>query len=152
MRRVVAGVNADGHSYLVSDDDLGEPAPSLLLWSAKPATMPNVEHIDPATAATTIEPPVGGQGWMLVAIAPDSDPATAAMRAAVPGLDEDGFHTTRTLDYDYIVSGDATLVLDDDCVEVHAGDVVVICAARHAWHNPHDVPVRILSVLTSLMQ
>jgi mannose-6-phosphate isomerase-like protein (cupin superfamily) len=151
MRRIVAGVDAEGRSYVVSDEDIGTADPALLLWAASSSDRPSVAHVDPSTAATTLEPPPGGHAWMVVAIPPDSDPNALALRRATPGIDDRGFHTTRTLDFDCIISGGGFLDLDEGSIEVHAGDLVVLCAANHAWRNPHDEPLEIMAVLTSLV-
>jgi quercetin dioxygenase-like cupin family protein len=60
----------------------------------------------------------------------------------MPGLiahmepDSPGMHTSSTIDFEYIISGEVWLELDDG-VEVHLrpGDTVVQNGTRHAWHN-----------------
>lgn len=62
--------------------------------------------------------------------------------------DSPGMHTTPTLDYGFVISGQPVLELDDGkCVALNAGDVVVQCSARHAWRNPHTDSARMLFVL-----
>jgi len=46
-----------------------------------------------------------------------------------------GFHTTRTVDFDFVVEGELTMELDADTVRLEAGDFVIQQAARHAWRN-----------------
>jgi quercetin dioxygenase-like cupin family protein len=70
----------------------------------------------------------------------------------VPGLDADGFHVTRTLDYVYVIDGPLMLDLDDDEVEVLPGDVVIQQATRHAWRNLGDAPVRMFTVMVSVRE
>jgi mannose-6-phosphate isomerase-like protein (cupin superfamily) len=51
-------------------------------------------------------------------------------------LDHPGMHTTDTVDFDIIVSGEAYLELDDGAeVLLKAGDCVIQNGTRHAWHN-----------------
>lgn len=47
-----------------------------------------------------------------------------------------GMHTTQTVDFDVVLSGEIWLELDDGKeVLLHAGDCVVQNGTRHAWHN-----------------
>jgi quercetin dioxygenase-like cupin family protein len=57
-------------------------------------------------------------------------------------MDAPGMHTTATVDFEVVLSGSATLELDDGAmVTLHAGDTVVQNGTRHRWANPGDVPV-----------
>ena len=65
----------------------------------------------------------------------------------LPGLaahaerDHPGMHTTATIDYGIVLSGQATLELDDGAkVTLSAGDTYVQNGTRHRWSNPGDVP------------
>ncbi len=50
--------------------------------------------------------------------------------------DHPGMHTTDTVDFDVIVSGEVYLELDDGAeVLLKAGDCVIQNGTRHAWHN-----------------
>ncbi len=51
-------------------------------------------------------------------------------------LDHPGMHTTDTVDFDVVLSGEVYLELDNGA-EAHlkAGDCVVQNGTRHAWHN-----------------
>jgi mannose-6-phosphate isomerase-like protein (cupin superfamily) len=72
----------------------------------------------------------------------DIGAAFAELREKLPGMaevlefDHPGMHTTDTVDYDVVLSGEVWLELDDGA-EVHlkAGDCVVQNGTRHAWHN-----------------
>src|SRR5207247_9280981 len=59
--------------------------------------------------------------------------------------DNPGMHTTDTIDFEYIISGEVWLELDDG-VEVHlrAGDTVVQNGTRHAWRNKSSEPCKIV--------
>jgi quercetin dioxygenase-like cupin family protein len=50
-------------------------------------------------------------------------------------------HTTHTVDFGVVISGEIWLELDDGA-EVHltAGDTVIQNGTRHAWHNRTDEP------------
>jgi len=56
-------------------------------------------------------------------------------------------HRTETLDYAVILEGELTLVLDDEDVQLRAGDVVIQRGTNHSWRNLSDRPCRILFVL-----
>jgi hypothetical protein len=43
----------------------------------------------------------------------------------VPGIDENGFHTTRTIDFDDVIDGEPIVVLDEGPVQLHKGDCVI---------------------------
>jgi len=44
-----------------------------------------------------------------------------------------GMHKTKTIDYIILLSGNATLLLDDDEVQLQPFDVVVQRGTNHAW-------------------
>lgn len=52
-----------------------------------------------------------------------------------------GMHTTQTVDFDVVLSGEAWLELDEGKeVLLRAGDCVVQNGTRHAWHNRATAP------------
>lgn len=68
--------------------------------------------------------------------------AFAEIQQKLPGMlevlepDHPGMHTTDTVDFDVVVSGEVYLELDDGAeVLLKAGDCVVQNGTRHAWHN-----------------
>ena len=77
----------------------------------------------------------------------DFDAGIAELREKVPGVldtmepDSPGMHTTDTVDYIIVLSGEASLELDNhETVLLRAGDTVVQNGTRHAWHNTSDQP------------
>jgi mannose-6-phosphate isomerase-like protein (cupin superfamily) len=58
-------------------------------------------------------------------------------------------HTTRTIDYGIVLSGELDLELDEGEVHLTAGDVIVQRGTRHAWHNRGTVPCKVAFVLIS---
>ena len=55
--------------------------------------------------------------------------------------DNPGMHTSDTVDFVYIISGEIWLELDDGAeVRVGAGDCVVQNGTRHAWRNKSAEP------------
>ena len=61
-------------------------------------------------------------------------------RSYIVSVDEHGFHTTRTIDFDFLVDGELTLVVDEGSVPLEKGDFVIQQATRHAWRNSGDRP------------
>jgi quercetin dioxygenase-like cupin family protein len=76
------------------------------------------------------------------------------MEAVWPGMaahmepDAPGMHTTDTMDFEYVISGEVWLQLDDG-QEVHlkAGDTVIQSGTRHAWRNHGSEPCRMVVCL-----
>src|SRR4029077_2078302 len=64
------------------------------------------------------------------------------LRQKLPGVaesserDHPGMHTTDTVDFDVVISGEVVMELDDGAeVLLKAGDCVVQNGTRHAWYN-----------------
>ena len=159
MRRVVTGHNPDGKSVFASDTEV-EAITTLTgrkffrLWGAdKTSIFPDDGSPPPSQ---TYFPPVGGFRFGAFTIPPYSmkPPENLDMQAYIkdseerlPGLlahmekDHPGFHTTDTIDFEYVMSGEVWLELDDG-KEVHLrpGDTVVQNGTRHAWRNKGPEP------------
>ena len=56
-------------------------------------------------------------------------------------LQDSGMHTTESVDYGVVISGEITLELDDGAtVSLKQGDCVVQNDTRHAWRNGSTTP------------
>ncbi len=168
VRRVVTGHSSEGKAVVASDDEVAPIELDLLpgyefhrLWGAdSTVTVPDDGSAPPAAAYF---PPVDGFRFGLFTVPPDSaagpgdidlEGALAQMELGLPGMaahmepDHPGMHTTDTVDYEYVVSGEVVLELDDG-VEVHLGpgDTVVQNGTRHAWRNRGSVPAVLVVVL-----
>jgi hypothetical protein len=165
VRRVATGHDASGKAIFVSDTEVeGIPLTMLpgaefhRLWGADaPPGFP-----DPGSQPTgpSYFPPLGGFRFMMFTVAPISvlqrskiDPVAlrAEMEAKLPGLAEHmeprspGMHTTDTIDFEYIVSGEVWLELDDGAtVHLKACDTVIQNGTRHAWRNKGTEPCLIV--------
>jgi mannose-6-phosphate isomerase-like protein (cupin superfamily) len=168
-RRVVTGIDADGKSYLVHDGptsasvDLGRIVLDDV-WVDDPARPDPEAKVDPVAGdeQTLVGPPGGSVvriGTFLPADRPDM-PSDESIAAAVGRWDsgeameegasgEEGWHTTRTIDYGIVISGRVELGLDSGWVELGPGDVIVQRATRHAWRHVGDEPCKIAWVLIS---
>ena len=162
VRRVVTGHDAEGKAVFVSDS-LVEPVVTALspatafhqIWGGDgPPSFPD-DGTRPPT--TTYFPPVGGFRFGLFTLPPAEEPrpgpevdvagALAELSAALPGLfdyneaTDPGMHTTPTIDFEVVLTGEVVLELDDGAtVRLRPGDTVVQNGTRHRWSNPGDVP------------
>ena len=132
MKRVVTGHDQDGQSVFVS---IGEP-PRIVTsgqgtqltycWGTHGTPVVPAGEDDPTLAMASIYPAPGGTSFVI---------------AQFPGNHQGRMHTTDTVDYITILSGEIWLVLDN-VAEVHLtpGDCVVQNGTRHAWHNRQPEP------------
>ena len=167
-RRVVTGHDAEGVAVFVSDEMVAPVTLALLpgsefhlLWGADST----VAFPDDGTKpdAPRYFPPVGGTRFGFFTIPPDGGagvPADLDLGAALaefdqklPGMaeylevDDPGMHTTATVDYGVVLSGQATLELDNEAkVVLGPGDTYVQNGTRHRWSNTGDAPA-VLAVM-----
>jgi mannose-6-phosphate isomerase-like protein (cupin superfamily) len=161
-RRVVTGHDIAGKAIFVSDEMVEPVTLALLpgsefhqLWGSdetpsfpddgsRPETARYFPRVGGVRFGFFTIPPDGGQG-----APPDLDLAAALAEFDVklPGMaeylevDEPGMHTTATVDFGVVLSGTATLELDDGAkVALAAGDTYVQNGTRHRWSNTGTVP------------
>ncbi len=168
VRRVVTGHTPDGKATIVSDTkvesitvDLAPGMELHRLWGADETVMfPDDGSSRPYS---TYFPPVGGFRFGLFTVPPESETipedldleaALAEMEEKLPGMvghmepDNPGMHTTDTIDFEYVISGEVWLELDDgEEVHLRAGDTVVQNGTRHAWRNKSSEPCRMVVCL-----
>ncbi len=165
MRRVVTGHTPDGKATIVSDTELeaattGGSDLYEIWWADETPTFPDDGSSPPYS---TYFPPVGGFRFNAFTWLPESveqpenidfDVFLEKLEKNMPGAakymekDSPGMHTTDTIDFEYIISGEIWLELDDG-KEVHmkAGDTVIQNGTRHAWHNKGSEPCRMIVCL-----
>ena len=156
IRRVVTGQTALGKSIFVKDEAVAPVILSLLpgfefhrLWGSESVVKlpsdgtppPNRDYFPSKTGfrfGFFTVPPSTQRLSADVEVAA----AFAEMKAKLPGMaevlepDHPGMHTTDTVDFDVVLSGEVYLELDDGAeVLLKAGDCVVQNGTRHAWHN-----------------
>ena len=167
MRRVVTGHSSDGKAIVASDSEIDGFRPQLFpsmefhaLWGG------DSTPVYPDDGAPLPHrgwfPPLGGFRFLAATLPPASDEAPeiadeaaaiAELEAFAPGLlavmepDAPGMHTTDSIDFIYVISGEVIMELDDG-KEVHlaAGDTIVQSGTRHAWRNPGQEPCRLIAV------
>lgn len=159
VRRVVTGHNTTGKAVFVSDTQVDAPAYGIMpgsffhrLWSAD--APPSFPDDGSEAGGEAFFPPKGGYRFMMMTMPPhdsvnvvgDKRAMAAEAKKGLPGLIEHmerggGMHTTDTVDFEYIVSGEVDLILDDGAsVTLRAGDSVVQNGTRHSWQNHGKVP------------
>lgn len=168
IRRVVTGHNSEGKAIFASDESVDPinleilPATDFYrLWGSDEAVRFPGDGSEPS--GHQYFPGVGGFRFGVFTVAPDSvtlvddidfDAALVEMENKLPGLgahlepDNPGMHTTSTVDFEYVVSGQCILELDDgETRELGPGDTVIQNGTRHAWRNPYDEPCLMVVVL-----
>jgi mannose-6-phosphate isomerase-like protein (cupin superfamily) len=168
VRRVVTGHDGEGKAVVASDETVEgisvELAPGYTfhrLWGRdeKP-TFPDDGAPRPAA---TYFPPTDGSRFAILTIPAgrpslrediDLEAALEEFERKLPGMpghlepDTPGMHTTDTIDYLYVASGEAILELDDGAeVTVRTGDAIVQNGTRHRWRNEGTEPCVIVVVL-----
>lgn len=171
IRRVVTGHSPAGKSIFVSDGPPrmnGMPAAPGVGIAAVWATDHGMSGLpgsdDPTPAMTTFVPGPGGSRFLVTVLPPETggEPSPLVQGAeprpdGFPGLNETmepdnpGMHTTDTVDYDIILSGELWLELDDgETVHLKSGDIVIQNGTRHAWRNRGTEPCVMYSVLVGV--
>lgn len=169
MKRVVTQRTADGRSvFWAAGEAEGhqfEHIPGMnltLLWRTPAVPDLNMPLSEPVRGTSLIPEPGGTLFEMLVIppdhvmMSPSFDPVAAAeenLRWA-PGVaetfevEDPGMHTTNSVDYGIVMSGEIWLELDEGRTEhLRAGDVIIQHGTRHAWRNRGDVPARMIFIL-----
>jgi mannose-6-phosphate isomerase-like protein (cupin superfamily) len=172
IRRVVTGHDENGKAVVIFD----ELAPAVHTHPLRPGhisvdlwrtdSMPVVlraSEPDPTAGPKRIHPAPQGTVFRISEIAPeteairtlDAQAAREVFRAmgnekastAGSGGRHPFMHRTETLDYAVVLSGEITLLLDDQDVVLREGDVVIQRGTNHAWSNRSNRPALMLYVL-----
>ena len=168
VRRVVTGRKPDGKATFVSDTKVESTTVHILpgwefnrLWGADDKATFSDDGSPPAYS--TFFPPIEGFRFLIFTVPPRSETtkkdfdrkkALIELEEKLPGLaahlepDAPGMHTTDSIDFDYVISGEVWLELDNgEEVHLKAGDTIVQNGTRHAWRNKSSEPCRIVVCL-----
>lgn len=173
IRRIVTGHNPDGQAVILENGALPhvtrpEAQPGLAfheVWSTDQMPMPlGFECPDPTERHRVTAPPANGTVIRFVDIPPegpsgiDDDKDRLKELFEAVGLGENTehaapgrhplMHRTQSVDYGIVISGELTLMLDEEELALREGDVVVQRGTIHAWANRSDTICRMLFVLT----
>ena len=178
MRRVVTGHDRDGKAIVAIDDSTSRVAelpnyPGYAMheiWSTVRDSHLPEKGEDPTLNMDHFIPDVGETRFGTMVIPPDADIANliesgsidivkawAEFADSFPDMgrkmepDNSGMHTTETIDYCIILSGEIWCELDDG-VEIHLtpGQFLVQSGTRHAWHNKGSDPCVIAFVMVGI--
>jgi len=160
VRRVVCGHNAEGKAIVVSDG----PAPfvhinprnnidtSTDIWRTgdTPGTI-TANPDEPTIGPRRQLPTNNGSVVRINRFAPESEAirnmSVEESRAAFAALGNEQastfgrggrhplMHRTESIDYAIVLSGEITMLLDEEEVHLKAGDVLIQCGTNHAWSN-----------------
>lgn len=174
-RRVVTAHTPEGKATVASDTEVegitfaAEPGLEVhRIWGAESAPTFPGEGSPPPNPSYF--PPVNGFRFSLLTIPPESETPAGHLdmeealegikqkleeiEQKLPGfmahteLDNPGIHCTDTLDFDYVISGEVSLELDDGkTVHLRAGDTVIQTGTCHAWRNRGSEPCRVVVCL-----
>jgi quercetin dioxygenase-like cupin family protein len=161
VRRIVTIDRAPGRSSLVSDG----PAPDVWLDPARPGFASTRLWVTDSTPAKVVFetlqlpgrllPPPNGSVMNVVTLPPDktwegrvgeSDVRAYFAAMGAPGASQYGqakhpyTQQTRTLDFCAVIEGEVILLLDNEHVNLRAGQIVVQRGTRHAWSNRTNQP------------
>lgn len=172
FRRIVTGVNEKGES-VVQFDGMAENVflfPSLPgaavteLWVTNEIPVDNTGVKDRGARPFKHDPNPNGTIFRIVQLPPEKQIAAegdahAAMGAAMDSMGsrnkasaEDRkkhatMHTTDSIDYLLVLSGELTMVMDAGEVDLKPGDCIVQRGTRHGWANRGTEPVILVAAL-----
>jgi mannose-6-phosphate isomerase-like protein (cupin superfamily) len=129
VKLVVGGVNAHGRSYVESTRQLPDQAPFFVWEETSFGNFAELlGRVAPDAVSPELEPPPGHFKWAYQVKPPQSKSGPLEQAYHM--------HTTRTVDFDFVVKGRMNCILDEEVVELEAGDFIVLKAASHRWVNP----------------
>lgn len=166
-RRVITGHTAAGKSVVVVDGPpariLGTDTRGLAeLWNTDGGVVNSRDATDRANATVVLSPVANGSKFRFFAVAPEDASLSAEQRearvaerfAAMGAAHErpdtsrhPAMHKTKTVDYIILLSGEVTLLLDEDERDLKPFDVVVQRGTNHAWINKGTEPALLAAVL-----
>ena len=119
MRRLVTGLDAQGHSCVLEEITFPRPgdAPPMDLIHQTLAAPPPARPRGRAPLVDLQVPP-GIARWILVQFQPGS---------------RSPMHHTDTVDFDTIIDGSVDILLDDGPHHLEPGDCVVVTGVDHGW-------------------
>lgn len=174
VRRVVAGVDKDGKSVVLSDglapatfDHTYLPGQAhTRIWQTDGTVTTTPPDHEPTTDTGPLLLGPGGSSFLILQVAPNAsvtdrrfDGAKAAQELAIhlPDIaaamepDNPGMHRTATVDFGIVLDGEIHLELDDGVqIRLTVGDTIVQLGSRHAWRNPTDQTATLAVVLTGV--
>ena len=172
IRRVVTGHDERGRTVVISDgpspfvhvNKLDQNWYSIDLWRTQKTPAPIVSYAEEPTLGPRRQMPAKNGSVLRINHFP---PESEAVRKMTPDDSLSVFeglgnrkaatygkggrhplmHRTETIDYAIILSGEITMILDNQDVLLKAGDIVVQCGTNHAWSNRSNAPCMVAFIL-----
>lgn len=168
MRRVITGESDDGRSIIVIDGppsgEIGAPGLGGLyeIWhEAVSGVIDPKDHAERGETHSILSPASGKVKvrWFVIEPSPESAPPEMIKAAARERFRQFGaehelrdqdrhpaMHQTPTLDIICLISGEASLVLDNTETRIKPGQIVIQRGTSHGW-TAHGGPALFLAVL-----
>ena len=168
MRRVITGDGANGRSLVIVDgppsSEIGAPGLGGLyeIWHEALGEKLNAKDTHDRGETTPILSPANGKvkvRWFVIEPTPPGAPPELIKAAARERFTQFGagdhlrdqdrhpaMHQTDSLDIICLISGDASLILDDSETRLKPGQIVIQRGTSHAW-TAHNGPALLLAVL-----
>ena len=169
IRRIVTGDDGKGRSAFLLDG----PSPHVHqrpqegvtvidLWETRSVPVDNGPASDMLDHPLSLQPPRNGSLFRIVEFQPDAihegglvkqptqvDDGSGIVAALRNGAKNRplGFHTTNTIDYCILVSGEIYALLDEGERLMKAGDVLIQRGTIHKWSNRSQQPARLAIVM-----
>ncbi|WPB87879.1 cupin domain-containing protein [Streptomyces malaysiensis] len=153
VRRVVTGHDDNGQAVVVADDIVDgtfhrpdRPVALTDLWAIASVPVTGGGKNEPKQESFSLAPPKNGVVFRVVQFDPeppgtrnrtDGSEVFAAMGAGGNHVASRHpyMHRTNTVDFAIVLQGSITMLLDQEDVELSAGDVVIQRCTNHAWSN-----------------
>ena len=130
VRRVFTATDPAGRSYFAEDGEARSVHEQIVnglvfheLWRTSGPLASNSDEEDAVGSELQIMPDSNGTAFRVVELMPTTDGKASEM------------HATPTTDYNIILNGEVTVVLDTGQVKLRAGDILVQRGGRHGWRN-----------------
>ena len=135
-RRVVSGRTADGTWGVLQDSPAnateihtvqGAPFEVAHFWNVDALSLETTDHADEARLTEIFSLAPGSSRFLIESMGSTEAPT--------------GWHRTNTIDYEYIISGQIDLLMEDgSAVTLEAGDVNIQLGGMHQWWNRYGEP------------
>jgi hypothetical protein len=155
VRRIVTGVGPDGRSTVVMEDHgrwakVGHGVPTYIATDLWRTTTSPADNTGPLRDPMDTEEPLSvgpnevGTVFRTLELPPDTDWRIDSEGNEIKPL---AFHTTRSIDYAIVLTGEIWAVLDDAEIKMGPGDVLIQRGTAHAWSNRSDAACLLAFVL-----
>ena len=145
-RRVVNGRTADDAWGVLQDSPAstpeihtvqGAPFEVAHFWNVDALSLETTNHADEARLTEIFSLAPGSSRFLIESMGSTEAPT--------------GWHRTNTIDYEYIISGQIDLLMEDgSAVTLEAGDVNIQLGGMHQWWNHYGEPCVIAIIMVGV--